>query len=134
MGKTGIIALVDDDPDDLELLTEAFLNRNKELEIRTYTSGKQLFEAVNNLNGAAYPHLFIIDYNMPEQSGAELIEMLCQYEPLKAVPKVILSTSDSQVYQRICKEKGADHYFKKPNSFDQWLHIATMMLRLIDRM
>jgi CheY-like chemotaxis protein len=50
-----------------------------------------------------------------------------------AVPKVVLSTSDSQLYQRICKEKGADHYFKKPNSFDQWVDLAIQIVEILKK-
>ncbi|HSF45328.1 MAG TPA: response regulator [Chitinophagaceae bacterium] len=131
MEKPRIIAFVDDDPDDLELLTEAFLHEDNTLDIRVFTSGRQLFNAICSYHRSDYPHLFIVDYNMPEQSGAEIIEVLCQNNLLKQVPKVILSTSDSHFYQKICKEKGADYYFKKPNSFDQWVNMAGEMLKVI---
>jgi CheY-like chemotaxis protein len=131
MKNSRIIAFVDDDPDDLELLTEAFLHEDNTLDIRVYTSGRQLFDAVRSYQGTDHPHLFIVDYNMPEQSGAEIIEILCRNNLLKEVPKVILSTSDSHLYQKICKEKGADHYYKKPNGFEQWLKMAGEMLKVI---
>jgi CheY-like chemotaxis protein len=131
MKNPRIIAFVDDDPDDLELLTEAFLQEDDTLDIRVYTSGRQLFEAINSYQRTDHPDLFIVDYNMPEQSGADIIEVLCQNILLKPVPKVILSTSDSHFYQKICKEKGADYYFKKPNSFEQWVNMAGDMLKVI---
>lgn len=131
MKNPRIIAFVDDDPDDLELLTEAFLHEDSSLDIRVYTSGRQLFDAARWYQPADHPHLFIVDYNMPEQSGADIIEILCKNNLLKEVPKVILSTSDSHLYQKVCKDKGADYYFKKPNSFEQWILMAVDMLKVI---
>ncbi|HLO83376.1 MAG TPA: response regulator [Chitinophagaceae bacterium] len=131
MKNPGIIAVVDDDTDDLELITEAFLHADKGLEIRTYSSGRQLFNALCADQVNPKPSLFIIDYNMPEQGGPEIIELLCADPKYLAVPKIVLSTSDSQLYQRICKDKGADHYFKKPNNFDQWVRMATEILEIM---
>jgi CheY-like chemotaxis protein len=133
MKNSGIITVVDDDTDDLELIAEALLYTDTDLKIKTYTSGRQLFEALYANQDKLFPSLFIIDYNIPEQSGPEIVELLCADQKYMAVPKVVLSTSDSQLYQRICKEKGADHYFKKPNSFDQWVDLAIQIVEILKK-
>lgn len=131
MENSGIIAVVDDDADDLELITEAFLQTDSALEIRTYTSGRQLFDDLFIGPKGVLPALFVIDYNMPEQGAPEIIEILCSNQKFLTVPKIVLSTSDSHLYQRICRDKGADHYYKKPNNFEHWVRMCAEMLEIM---
>jgi CheY-like chemotaxis protein len=125
------IVVVDDDPDDLELICEAFTSADAKVIIHAKSSGSQLFNSLSELSIGHLPSLFVVDYNMPEMSGAEVIAKLSSIEKFIGIPKVILSTSDSPYYKQVCKENGADHYFKKPYTFPEFIDLAGEMIALI---
>jgi CheY-like chemotaxis protein len=60
------------------------------------------------------PQLLIVDYNMPDHTGAEFLDILRQHPENETIPGVIWSTSDSEMFKTVCEQKGALQYFKKP--------------------
>lgn len=128
-----VIVVVDDDPDDLELICEAFASADARVTVHAKTSGSQLFSSLGSLPHDQQPSLFVVDYNMPEMSGADVISRLCGMPRFDGVPKVILSTSDSPYYKKVCMENGADHYFKKPYSFPEFITLAGEIISLIGK-
>ena len=65
------------------------------------------------------PDLFILDINMPEVTGLDLLEFLRRRELTKHVPVVMLSTEASDVMIDRAKELGADAYVSKPVTIEE---------------
>jgi CheY-like chemotaxis protein len=110
------ILLADDDSDDLEMLDEALLKLDSTLNVLKATSGKQAIMLLQDLRKEMKPDLIVLDYNMPDLTGAEVLALISTDGRYSLIPKIIWSTSDSNLYQQICKDKGATHYFKKPHN------------------
>lgn len=108
--------LVDDDRDDQQLLAEAFQATHQEVEIRAVSSAREALQYLE-LHHNTLPHLLIVDYNMPDHNGAELLDMIAAQPDLSRIPVVVWSTSDSGRYREICERKGARAYFRKPERF-----------------
>lgn len=125
-----LILLVDDDPDDIELLDEAFSSCTPAPEIRTAHSGKEALHILMNWPESPIPDLIILDYNMPDMTGAEVLGVLQRHQRFTGTVKVVWSTSDANLYERICKENGATHFFKKPDRFEAIHSLATKLLNL----
>ena len=129
MGTTEkIILIADDDLDDQELLQEVLVKIEKEAIVRTASSAKETLEFLRKCDHSSLPCLIIIDYNMPDLTGAQLTEIICQSDLYKDIPILVWSTSNSTVYQRECIEKGARHYFYKPHDFMEVIEMARQML------
>jgi CheY-like chemotaxis protein len=123
-----IILIADDDLDDQELLHEVLVRIEKEAVVHTASSAKETLEFLKNRERSSLPCLIILDYNMPDLTGAQLTEIICQSDLYKDIPILVWSTSNSTVYQRECIQKGARHYFYKPHDFVEIVEMARQML------
>src|SRR5437899_629008 len=54
-----------------------------------HTTGNQALEAVNIYT----PHLFLLDYHLPDMNGFELHDQLHTFAHLQAVPTILISSS-----------------------------------------
>jgi CheY-like chemotaxis protein len=129
-GKTRTILLADDDADDLELLNELLLFFEPSLKILLANTGKEAIKMLAQPADGQLPSLVIIDYNMPDFTGAQVIATIAEDARYTGVPKIIWSTSDASLYEQICKANGATHYFKKPDNIDEIQHLAQKILSL----
>ncbi len=75
--------------------------------------------AARQLLGGARPELMILDINMPEVSGIDLLEFLRMREDLRSIPVVMLSseTTDRQVDEAM--GLGADAFVFKPVTIEE---------------
>ena len=58
-----VIYIVDDDPDDRQLILDAFLETNPSLDCIFIENGEQLMETLNNTDPENYPSLILLDLN-----------------------------------------------------------------------
>jgi CheY-like chemotaxis protein len=130
LNKQRVIVLADDDIDDQDLLKEAFHMIAPEIEVKTAFSGKEVLQVLETFSNGNIPFLIILDFNMPDFNGAEVLKKICVESKYEGVPKIVWSTSDSPLYQQLCKESGADHYFKKPLSYADVLKQAKELVDL----
>lgn len=122
------IFLAEDDVDDQELLIEAFTTQSQSLKIKTATNGKKAALFLDELSDDALPCLIVLDYNLPEVDGAQLLELLTGKKRYDGIPKVVWSTSNSPLYRSLCLEMGAKAYFVKPNDLKGIHTLAKEML------
>jgi CheY-like chemotaxis protein len=124
------ILIADDDREDSELLEEAILDIEPGALVNHVLNGKKAIDFLNNCADNDLPCLIILDYNMPEMTGAEVLNWLCSQHRYEGIPKVILSTSKAQAYVRECKENGAMDYFVKPYNMKELDELSKKMLSL----
>ena len=129
--KQKIILFADDDLDDQELLKEAFLKIDDQLIIHTETTGKDALIFLEQCSDQDLPGLIILDYNIPDMNGAEIFELINSNIRYRNIVKVVWSTSNSPLYRQICKDAGIDHYFEKPQRYQEILKLGQKMLELI---
>jgi two-component system chemotaxis response regulator CheY len=85
-------------------------------EVTTFKSARSAAQAL--LTGKT-PHLLILDINMPEVSGLDLLEFLRRRKEWKELPIVMLSSeaADDTVDRAI--QMGADSYISKPATIEE---------------
>lgn len=130
LNETKLIFLAEDDIDDQELLIEALNAVNKNIEVLVANNGKKAVDVLESLPNHKNPCLIVLDYNLPELNGADILHHIQNIERFRDVTKVIWSTSNSPVYQKICAELGAKAYFVKPTDYYSIEKIARTMLEL----
>ena len=123
-----IILVADDDLDDQEMLEEVFLRIEKGALIHTVSSAREALEYLKNCMPETLPCLIILDYNMPDLTGAQLTEMIAHNKLYKHIPILVWSTSNSAVNRKECEEKGAKQYFYKPHDYLEVVEMANKML------
>lgn len=85
-------------------------------EATTFMNARSAAQAV--LDGRR-PELFILDINMPEVTGLDLLEFLRRREATKNLPVVMLSTEASDMVIDRAKSLGADAYVSKPVTIEE---------------
>jgi CheY-like chemotaxis protein len=124
------ILIADDDLEDLELMEDAILNAAQEVELHKFTNALTAMEFLNSRADNEVPNLIILDYNMPELNGGQLLLSLRASDRYNTVPKVILSTSNAPLHKRECMNNGATEYIVKPDNMKDLYIIAEKLLRL----
>jgi len=89
-----LVLYADDDPDDIELLSEAFQVYSNNVELMTFSDGMDLLRFIETIDPEhATPCLFILDINMPRLDGKETLRRLRRLDSFSDVPAVLFSTS-----------------------------------------
>ena len=114
-----IVVYADDDPDDIELVDEAFRQFATNVELATFPDGVQALSYLNQLAGDdPLPCLVILDINMPVLNGKEVLVRLRQMEKYEAVPVVLFTTSSMPSDRHFAQAYNAG-FVTKPLGFEQ---------------
>ena len=120
----------EDDIDDEDLLREIIGNIDESFYLLFMDNGRKLLDKLNELPDNHLPCLIVLDYNMPELTGAEILTEIKKNSRYTAIPKVIWSTSNSETFRRTCIEAGANEYLIKPSNVNDLVSVAKHMLSL----
>ena len=66
--------------------------------------------------------LILLDLNLPDMSGVEILRRLKASQHLKRAPVVILTTTDDQREIERCYDLGCNVYITKPVDYDSFAH------------
>jgi CheY-like chemotaxis protein len=124
------ILVADDDEEDLELIEDAIMHLEPGAELHKLSNGNAVIEYLALQPDSALPCLIILDYNMPELNGSQVLSQICKHIRYEAIPKVILSTSSAPLHIHECMSNGATEYFVKPNNIQDLNALAEKMLAL----
>jgi len=115
------ILLVEDDPNDVFFFERAAKKAGINSTVHSVRDGQ---EAVSYLNGegafadrAAYPFpvLMVLDLNLPQRHGLEVLRWLRQNKSCRTLLVVVLTSSRSEVDIHEAYELGANSYLVKPS-------------------
>ena len=120
----------EDDIDDEDLLREIMEGIDESFYLLFVNNGRKLLEMLNEMPDNHLPCLIVLDYNMPELNGAEILREIKKNSRYSRIPKVIWSTSDSETFRKSCFEAGANEYFIKPSNVQDLVTIGRHMLSL----
>ena len=118
----------EDDKDDEDFLKEVFSDIDNSFFLHFVNNGSKLVSFLNQVPADRLPRLLVLDYNMPELNGAEILRILQQHDRYNSLPKIIWSTSGSEIYKKKCLELGADEYIIKPSNLNDLKTIVHHML------
>ena len=124
----------EDDIDDIDFLKETFFAVDNSFHLLFIDKGRKLIETLEGLTNEELPCLLVLDYNMPELNGAEILNQLKQDQRYTSIPKIIWSTSGSDTYKNKCLELGAVDYVIKPDNVKDYIKTARYMLTFCGRM
>lgn len=122
------ILLGEDDIDDEELLKELFSSVDSSFELTFINNGRHLVEHLDTLSDNQLPCLLILDYNMPELNGADILENLKTRSRYADIPKIIWSTSGTETYRKKCLDLGAEDYIIKPSRVSELVQAIKYMI------
>jgi adenylate cyclase len=105
---TGALLLVDDDEANRDMLSRRLTRLG-----HTVTLAVNGREALDRIRGQSF-ELLLLDIQMPELNGYEVLEQLKADPVLRTLPVLLLSASDDTERIAHCIEMGAEDYLPKP--------------------
>ncbi len=123
------ILLIDDDPDDRDLLEEAFLKIDVNVIVKPVASVTEAMDYLEQLAVDNLPCLVIIDYEMPELNGVQALRLICQNNVFNTIPALVWSTSSLSKCKEACEKMGSKAYFLKPHNLEDYKSLAREMYR-----
>ena len=127
MAKRGPILIVEDDPDDQELLRDIFGTLKVSNELVFFSNGMEALEYLYQTE--LQPFLILCDINMPVINGIELRKKISEDDYLrrKSIPFIFLSTSANPLVVKEAYNLTVQGFFQKQHSLTE----ATKELRMI---
>lgn len=129
------VLLVEDNPGDIYLTKIAFEESGLAVQLETVTSYKEARQLVDSLPARPAeqrPQLVLLDLNLVDGSGHELLAKLKQKPELSRIPVVVVTTSSYPEDQARSAALGAARYIVKPNSFDEFVQILQGLKPLLE--
>jgi CheY-like chemotaxis protein len=117
MRATLEILLVEDNEGDIELTRHAFRDAKSALNISVANDGVEALDFLHkrgSFTNARAPQIILLDLNMPRMDGKKFLEVVKNESQLKAIPVIVLTSSESPSDIRECYERHASCYIVKP--------------------
>ena len=113
------IVMIEDDLGHAKLIEKNIRRANINNEIRHFADGGSaldyLFSAPVLANG---PMLILLDLNLPDMSGTDILQRVKSDDRLKRAPVVVLTTTDDKVEIDRCYDLGCNVYITKPVDYE----------------
>ena len=113
------VILIDDDPDELELMRHAIDQYYGPTDCSTYLDPEEALKAVLS-NISAPPDVVFIDINMPKLTGDMCLQILRNEASLDSVVIALVSTSMEPHNEEFFLRMGADFAYKKPYKLEEY--------------
>lgn len=128
--RKNTIFIVDDDPDDRQLILDAFLENESHIDYVFIEDGEQLLKTLNDTPAEELPALILLDLNMPGMLGLHALKEIRTNKHFSHIPTIILTTSVFAQDESSSYKLGASCFLHKPKSYKELLEITSSIIRL----
>ncbi len=126
------ILVVDDNPGDIDLISEALLEVAPLAEIDSSTSAHLALGLLQvACSGGPAPHLVVLDVRMPMISGTDLLRGLVAQPDLAGTRIVMLSGLIEECDRERCRQLGVEEIWQKPKDHAGYLELARRLVSLV---
>ena len=121
------ILVVEDNPDDVELLLRALRKNNIANDIVITHDGAEALDylfctgAYADRDKTAMPRIILLDLKLPKLNGLQVLERLRADERTMLTPVIILTSSKEEQDLISGYKTGANSYVRKPVNFNQFV-------------
>jgi CheY-like chemotaxis protein len=123
------VLLVEDDPGDELMIREAFEHHDIRHTLHHVADGVEAMRFLRQEDAYAAsprPDLILLDLNLPRMDGRQVLRQVKGDPGLRAIPIVVLTTSDADEDILRSYELHANAYVTKPVDFDDFIEVVRM--------
>ncbi len=123
--QTMVVMLVEDDEGHRLLIRESLRSAGIINEIVEMQDGRQALDyleryAASRGEDAKRPGLILLDIKLPKMDGFAVLEAIKRDPGLRAIPVLMLTSTDDQTEINRCYELGASSYIVKPVRYEEF--------------
>ncbi|GEM_PF-290305 len=135
MTSNNVILHVEDDPNDVELVSMAFRKARVDVQLISRNDGDQAIRYLAGEEECAdraanpFPNLVLLDLKLPRSSGLDVLAWVRSQEQrsLKLLPIVMLTSSSQPADVEKAYELGANSYLVKPGDLAQLVEMVRVI-------
>jgi two-component system response regulator len=130
MNRSGIILLVEDSEDDVELTLRAFEQSRVVNDIVVVRDGEEALDylflrgAYASRDPSVGPEVVLLDLKLPKIDGLSVLKELRSQEGTRRLPVVVLTSSKEETDLVTSYDLGVNSFVRKPVDFDQFIEAA----------
>jgi len=132
--KGSSILIVEDNPTDVFLITEALRVHDIRADVHIIEDGEEavrLLERLDSAEGLSCPDVILLDINLPRTNGFKVLERLRESRKCNSVPVIVMSSSQTDVDRLQAVNLQAREYFQKPPDYEGFLRIGLIIERIL---
>ncbi len=119
------IIMIEDDEGHARLIERNIRRSGVNNEIVPFTNGTEAVHYLFGKDGSAVERkgqalLILLDLNLPDMTGIDILKRVKENKHLKATPVVVLTTTDDSHEIKRCYELGCNVYITKPVNYESF--------------
>ena len=130
--KTQPILIVEDSMPDYHTILRVFRKLQVANPVYHCETGQEALDYLYHRNEhppekAPRPGIILLDLNLPETDGRDILRIVKADQNLKSIPVVVFTTSESEKDIRDCYQNGANSYITKPVDLEKLMDVMSML-------
>ena len=126
------IIMIEDDEGHARLIERNIRRSGVNNEIVAFSNGTDAMKHLFGSDGSGVLHkgralLILLDLNLPDMTGIEILRQIKDNKYLKATPVVVLTTSRRQEDVQQMYAAGANTYIEKPQDFNRFVQVLRII-------
>ena len=125
------VLIVEDNPADVFITSEALRRQEFNCEIEVVSDGESALAYLLRMGKyatAETPDLVLLDLNIPQVPGQEILQTIRRMPELRALFVIVLSSSPQDIAGATTSQ--AAHYLQKPSTLEEFLAIGQKIAQL----
>ena len=119
------IVMIEDDEGHARLIERNIRRSGVNNEIKPFTDGTSAVNYLFGKDGSGIEHkghalLILLDLNLPDMTGIEILRQVKENKYLKSTPVVVLTTTDDSQEIKRCYQLGCNVYITKPVNYESF--------------
>lgn len=126
MGEPVLVMLVEDNADHAELVIRTLEDHRIANRIQHFSDGQSALDYLFRRDEYAdplsspRPHVILLDLRLPRVDGLEVLRIVKEDDELKAIPVIVLTTSEAEKDVARAYDNHVNSYLVKPVGFEEF--------------
>jgi CheY-like chemotaxis protein len=128
------IFMAEDNPADVYMLDLALKQSGAVFQLEVARTGKEALAFLEREKSSdkGSLDLILLDLNLPQHDGTDLLRYVRQEPHLSSVPTVLFSSSDSPRDRVNAIREGADRFIRKPSELRDYMAIGATLKNMLE--